>query len=490
MGAGDGTMNIGIIPLDERPVNMRYPLLMTQTTEVNVYLPPVDILSALCHPADIPALLQWLDDHAASLDGLIVSLEMLGYGSLISSRISRDSTGTVIQRLSRLSDLKQRYPHLKIYGFNVITRISRHNDSTEEPDYWQDYGERLFLLSTLSDRLHMGEAVQAELDALCSELPAGVIEDFVNRRLRNHTVNLYALQLLRDRVLDLLVVSSDDTSPYGFGSGEKRWLETWKSRFQLVQPEQRLLMYPGADEVGCVLLARFVNEAKGRAPGFRVTYLDPDGADTVAAFEDVPVRVTVERQILAAGAQLNGEDVKLLINPPLSPHADWPRAYTSDEITRRLPLLSRLPEDFTAIADVAHSNGADREFMRFLLAKDLPERLTAFSGWNTAGNSIGTTVAAACMAFHYGKNSLFLAHRILEDYGYQTVVRPAAQEWLKTEMGQGELAPELLERLRVWIEQALRAEAQRLTPNYTVQNVRLPWQRTFEVDFDLVEKSL
>jgi len=497
-------MKIGIIPLDERPVNTRYPVLLTHGTDVQVILPPPSILSTLRQPANAPALAAWLEAQAPHLDALIVSVEMLGYGGLIASRISDDPLETILARLALLRRLKQRHPALKIYGFNVITRISRHNDNTEEPVYWGQYGTDLFRLSQLTDRLHRvpneADVIQAEHDALIATLPAAVIADFVSRRLRNHAVNLQAVNLLQSGVFDVLVLSSDDTSPDGFGSAEKQWLHNWVARLGLAQPVDNLLMYPGADEVGCVLLARLINEAKG-APTFEVRYLDAPSAEIIAAFEDVPVQVTVARQLHAAGAHATTDKsddnaVLLLINPPLSPDADWVRDYTPDEERQRRPSLDALATTLAqekkqiAVADVAHSNGADAALLPVLIAAGW-DRLSAYSGWNTAGNSIGTTIAAACLSYHYGVNRLFLAHRLIEDYGYQTLVRNAANDWLESETGNRDPEDDgTVEQVRQWIETALHHEVARLPIPYEIRNVRLPWRRTFEVDFDLEPVNL
>jgi hypothetical protein len=479
---GESSMNIGLIPLDERPVNTRYPVLLTHGTDITVHIPPLEILSKQRIPADSDALLRWLDDIAGSLDALIVSVEMLGYGGLIASRITNEPADVIIARLAHLRRIREKHPKLTIYGFNVITRISRHNDNTEEPEYWSEYGERIFRWSQIMDQ-RFGESSDEQLQ-LQTEISPRLLHDFVRRRLRNHTTNLYMLQLLSDEVIDLLVVSSDDTSPYGLGSAEKRWLARWGGLADI----SGLLMYPGADEVGCVLLARLINQKKGTEPGFSVTYLNPDAANTVAAFEDVPVHKTVDRQISAAGAQL-GVGITLLVNPPLAPDAEWVRDYTPEEAALRMPLLESLPQDISAIADVAHSNGADAAFTKAMIEQGLFHKINAYSAWNTAGNSIGTTVAAACMAFHYGRNPLWMAHRIIEDYLYQTIVRDEARDWLQSETGRRDPLPEAVEGVRLWIENTLSAEVDKLNRvlnlGYRIKNVRLPWNRTFEVDFDL-----
>jgi len=477
-------MNVGLIPLDERPVNVRYPVLLAQDTPHQVIVPPAALLSAGRRPADNAALLAWLEAQAPYLDALIVSIEMLAYGGLIASRTSHEPLEVLQARLGLLRRLKARHPSLKVYAFNVITRISRHDDAVEEPDYWAEYGSRIFRFSQQADMAQQGLPAP-ELAALRAAIPPHLLADFTQRRLRNHALNLSALGLLYEGVLDVLVLSSDDTSPYGFGSSEKRWLSAWAERLAISAPQARLLMYPGADEVGCVLLARLVNESAGQPLRCAVRYYEPAGADTIAAFEDGPVRLTVERQLRAAAiSQIDSwdeADIRLLVNPPLDSLADWPRPYTPVETARRAGLA--IPDGVNAVADVAHANGADLAFLEAL--RPIWGDLLAYSAWNTAANSIGTTLAAAVLGHHYGKNEMFLAHRLIEDGLYQSQVRQDARAWLTATTGHHDPAPQQVAASVAWIETHLNEACAAWGLAYRVRHVRLPWGRTFEVDFEL-----
>ncbi|HML21456.1 MAG TPA: DUF4127 family protein [Aggregatilinea sp.] len=494
-------MRIGLIPLDERPVNTRYPVLIGQIAGAEVLVPPPEALSRYRTPAIPEALAQWIEAHAPTLDALIVSVEMLGYGGLIASRITDESAGAILERLNVLRALRTAYPALTIYGFNVITRISRHNDATEEPIYWAEYGSALFRLSQMMDRAARGEQVGEELDAQHAAIPAEYVRDFLDRRGRNHQINLAALNLLADDTLDLLVLSSDDTSEYGLSSQEKRALHTYAGQLGL---GDGLLMYPGADEVGCALVARLVNHQADRTPRFQPAYIVPGGDQIVAAFEDGPIRTTVERQIRAAGAQIvDGDpDVLLIVNPPLGADADWPRSYSPEEEAVRLLYLEEAINQIAAaveagqrvaVADVAHANGADAALIERLRARVPLDRLAAYGAWNTAGNTIGTVVAQACAALYevspdqQAAQRRFLAHRFIEDWAYQRVVRDEIRDWLDAESKRREPSPDLLDATRARIEAQLAAKLADL-PDFeglALRNVRLPWDRTFEVDFDL-----
>jgi hypothetical protein len=491
-------MKIALIPLDERPVNTRYPRMLAEIDGVDLIVPSDEILSHFQQPASTEKLLQWLHEEGAACDVLIVSCEMLGYGGLIHARRTSEPASTIFSRLETLRDLKAQKPALQIFGFNLITRIGRSNDTTEEPPYWGEYGHDFYQFSQLLDRREQGQPVDHELQGIRARLRDADVDDFL-RRLRNHTVNLAALGMAAEGVFDLLVISSDDTSPFGLGSREKRWVSEWGRHLAL---GERLLMYPGADELGSILVARAINAQRGHSPTFQVDYAVPGGDASTAAFEDSPVRVTLERQIAAAGARIvpDGGDILLMVNPPRSPEHEWPRAYDDDEWDARFPHMEATAERLAAwmrsgrpaaVADVAHANGADSEWIEMLHRRSLLLNLCAYSGWNTAGNSIGTTVAQACMAWQSGADSTaqkrFLSHRIIEDYGYQAVVRDAAAHWLYQQTSQREPSPERVNETVQWIEGKLNETVEPLNTGFRIVpgSLRLPWGRLFEIDFDL-----
>jgi hypothetical protein len=497
-------MRVGLVPLDERPVNTRYPAMIARIAGVDLCLPPTELLPALRSPAPCDDLATWLRDVAPHLDAMIVSCELLGYGGLIASRISNEAVGTIIGRLDLLRMLKHQYPDLTILGFDLITRVSNANSAFEEPQYWQQYGTRLYQLSQALDQQEQDFPVSGAVAVLQAQIPPLLLRDFLQRRLRNHTVNLAVLQLLADGVLDLLVLSSDDTSPYGLPSREKRWLQTWATRLLV---GERLLMYPGADEVGCALLARLRNAAQGQPPRCAVHFAVAGGEQVVAAYEDVPIQTTVERQVRAVGGVLvdRDADLDIMVNPPVPRRSEWHSDYAVAERHERLAQLQAavdLVQQHQAagqpviVADVAYPNGADPVLTDLLRTQINLPQLAAYGAWNTAGNTIGTALAQGCAARLIASDEQrvaheqFLLHRLLEDWGYQQVVRREVRDWLHVRIGMREPLPEQLSATCRFIEarlQSLIADLPGFVQRYRVVpgSVRLPWQRTFEVDFEL-----
>ncbi len=493
---------LALIPLDERPVNTRYPQLIAQIADAELLLPPRELLSRLRTPAPCEALADWLSAVAPSCDALLLSLDMLVYGGLIASRTTDDTTAQCLARLERLRALLR--PRT-VYAFNVIMRIPDADDNIEEPEYWARYGKRLHRYSQLLHRAAEGQPVQEQLAALQSQIPEAHRADFLRRRLRNHQVNLAALDLAARGVFDLLVISSDDTSPYGLGSQEKAWLNQWRERLGL---GESVLMYPGADEIGCVLSVRALLQ---HTPRFYVHYAIPEDSVRVAPYEDCPISLTVERQIRAIGGALVAEeesaDFIVAVNPPSRIGAELdcsPEAYAAEQAYRAAPMAAFaeriaawLSADRRAIlCDVAYPNGSDPFLMAQLFAQVDVRRLAAYGAWNTAGNTIGTALAqgvASAMARSARQaeaQQYFLAHRFVEDYLYQQGVRAEVRAWLAAQTGIPEASPQTAAQTCAYIERALNERLKAL-PYLGEQwrvasgSVRLPWGRTFEIDFEL-----
>jgi hypothetical protein len=160
-----------------------------------------------------------------------------------------------------------------------------------------------------------------------------------------------------------------------------------------------------------------------------------------------------------------------------------------------------------ALGDVTYPNGSDPIALEMLLSPDCPlnpAALAAYGAWNTAGNTLGTTVAQAVCSLFIGDNparraiqNAFLTHRFLEDYGYQYKVRRLAREQNLAAFGRKDPNPDDTQEVAATaanIEAGLLAVLQNeLLPRgigtgWTIApgSTRLPWRRTFEVDFDLV----
>ncbi|GAB2530352.1 DUF4127 family protein [Paramicrobacterium agarici] len=486
---------IALMPLDDRPVNVLLPQDVANVAGVALDVPDASMLPRYREQGDTDALAAWLRERAAdpSTTHLVVSIDMLLYGGLIASRTSQDSVREVVGRLDVLRDIKRERPELTIFAVSLVMRASNSYSNAEEPEYWKDYGKDLHVLGgALHQQLDSADV--GDVDAL-AEVPDGVVTDYASRRVRNHVVNLNALLLRSEGTIDFLAITADDTATFAAGSAEQVWLRHW---MRFLPGARDTLMYPGADEVGAALVARAIASADGIRPRFEARTAQEGGFDLVPPFENRPLIESVERQIRAAGAERveSGADIVLVLHAPDPARHDMFRGYpeTPDvdaaEATVELVRRSLDGGSRVALADVRFPNGADAELLSRLAAAGLLERLEAFGGWNTAGNTIGSVVALAVAgeagrasgAFDAEASKRALLTRLLDDYAYQTVIRsekgadlfpdrfPLADE-AHVENAQSVIRDDMNQMLRDTLPGG----------DWSVTSLTLPWRRSFEV---------
>lgn len=483
-------MKIGLVPIDDRPVNTKLPGMIAAVAGAESIQPPREILGREHEPGDPDAIRKWIVETAAELGALVLSFEMVAYGGLIASRTTSDSPLAALERLAPLSSFKGDRPRL--YASSIILRASDSYSTAEEPPYWADYGRELHAFGGALHRSFRSTA-DADISRLRDTVPPDIRGDFLRRRIRNHIVNLEALRLAAAGAFQVLLLTSDDTAVHSAGSLEQEWLEHWANA---VDCGERVLVYSGADEIGSVLTARSL-AADHEPVRFEVRCLEADGLERVPKFENAPLHRTIERQVLAAGGRVAAEgersDVVLVVHAPSPDEADWygdsPAAAHDEAIVAAVAdEVAGLVENDSAVAlaDLRYTNGADPWLVDALHQRSDLLALSAYAGWNTAANSLGTVIAHATAVVRGRQDGTFdaaahrrlLAHRFLEDCAYQAVVRSSLDG------GDTDVCSVIAVRLQT--------EAARLFPHTAMEippdAVRLPWQRLFEVDFavDLV----
>jgi len=469
---------IAILPLDDRPVNYDYPLILARAAGAEALLPPREFLGNPWRASQHAKLVDWLRAVSGQVDAIILSVDTLAYGGLIRMRVSDEPFESVRQRLLALREIKSGNPGLKIIASSVIQRVCRANSSEEEKPYWADYGARMFRLSCLEHKSALGEVSVDELserDTLRAEIPDEVYQDYCQIRRRNHAVNRLMIDWVEEGVLDYLLLPQDDTADYGWNISEARALQASIRQRGLTA---RAITYPGADEVGCLLLARWVCQEAGFLPRIYARYSSSSSATLITDYEDRPMPELIKAHlapldgILVAGPE--SADVVLFVNAPAigqgAGEYQWLALKGLENIRSHLPLdlveyvdqvacdpnflktrremetPRRSPEEFTrailsslkqgcatAIADVAFVNGSDLILGQQLFCHPEITQLAAYGGWNTAGNTLGTVLAQAVLrvvALKQGATSAqqaahlgFLFARFLDDYGFQAVER-------------------------------------------------------------------
>ena len=498
------------IPLDERPCNFMHPqALLESIKEPRVILktPPLEILGRKKEPADINALWTWLEEELPTADQLLCSLDMLLFGGIAPSRLHHKTHSEVSATLDRLIQLKDKYPGLKIYAFNLIMRVPSYNSADEEPAYYATYGERIFRWGWLTDQVgrgHGNQEARQELSAVMASIPQNVREDYLTRRELNHFVNTEAISLALRGVLDFLVIPLDDCAEYGFSAAEQRTLLKQVEKHSL---HQRVHIYPGADEVGSTLLCRMYNQLKGRKPRVFVRYSSTIGPQIIPRYEDRPLGESIKSQITVCGGVMVDNaleaDLVLMVNSPTLNNGTMQEAsqavYDKDTSYYSFRNVREFTESITyylqsgrkvALADVAFGNGADHELMGLLEAAGILGKLHSYAGWNTPGNTVGTVLAHSLIRLHdpndtSGQPCKFVLDRYLEDWGYQVLVRTFlaqhADELGITYHDLRERQPEIKATALEMLQDFIRTHQMSFHEQYELESVEFPWNRLFEI---------
>src|SRR4030043_66272 len=280
---------VAMLPMDDRPVNYDYPTYLARLAGYELHLPQREWLRNPWRDSQHMQLVEWLVKEAETAHVLVVALDTLAYGGLIPSRTSREPFDRVLERLSVLKKIKTDRPELPILASSVILRISRANSSEEEKDYWAEYGSAMFRLSYLQHKTNLGVASmeeQSEMSTLSRHIPREVIEDYLAGRLRNHQINLRMIDWLEEGVFDFLLLPQDDTAEYGWNIAESRTIQATLRRKSLTD---RGITYPGADEIGCLLLSSGVCRQAGFRPKVFPRYSSVHSAQIVTTYEDRPI---------------------------------------------------------------------------------------------------------------------------------------------------------------------------------------------------------
>ncbi|MEW4371923.1 DUF4127 family protein [Paenibacillus kandeliae] len=489
---------IVIMPLDERPCNFNFPYRLARSTDYEPLRPPIEWMGQKKQPADTARLWTWTEMETRHASGAVLSLDTLLYGGIVPSRLHEWSSEEIAERLRHLRTLKENNPKLIIYAFQLIMRCPQYSSSDEEPDYYADWGREIFrkgYLEHLSEVQTLTADEQVELDDINSRLPQEVLDDYLGRRAINREANRLALEYVADGTIDFLIFPQDDSAPYGYTARDQQLVRAGIRERQL---GTRVYMYPGADEVGCTLIARMVNTLNNAVPLMYPRFGSVEGPHIIPAYEDRRLYETLKYQIIAAGGMVADSsaeaDIVLLVNTPGekmgeavnqgTPSANYDTERTVVELVEYAAyLLNRQEHDaeadvlseyrsaedarqtgseasFTdetgnetadeaeygalphrpvvAIADIAYANGGDLELLDLLRQKAILYRLAGYAGWNTSSNTLGTVIAQSMLYAQYGasrRHDHFLALRYVEDFGYDSVVRKALSNGPIQELG-------------------------------------------------------
>lgn len=497
-------MKLIYIPLDERPCNYQYPFDIAKTNEdIEITRPSLEILGLKKQAADVSQIQKFLEQTITPDSTIICSIDMLVYGGLIPSRLHQSSYEQLLLNLDFIADLKAKYPELKIYAFSSIMRTPSYSSSDEEPDYYEQYGEQIYRRKSLIDQLERNgenQQLRAELNSI--EIPSEIIADYEQRRAINKRINIEVLQLLANDVFEHLVIFQDDSAPYGYTAIDQKEVKDMISSLEL---QLKVDIYPGADEVGCSLLARAYNQSEDIRNKIYVEYSSTEGPRLIPLYEDRPMAETLKSHINVTNSvmtsDINSADLILMINSPGEKMQEsWDqfdkrdRTYDSHRNLKAFVIQVKEYIDLgykVAIADCAYANGCDLELIKLLDELQLIDKLYGFTGWNTHANTLGTVLSSMQVAQEVNKKVIenTIMH-IFEAGFYQAKIRmDITRNNLETmDLNYFDLKQRQADVIALEKKAMDKMYSQmKLASEYQISDfeIRHPWNRMFEIEMKI-----
>lgn len=495
-----------LIPLDDRPPCLQFPLRMGLIGDAEVVAPPKDLLGKFTEAGNSDAIIEWIGKQdLQSFDAAIISVDMLAYGGLVAMRVHEASDTTALKRLAFLREMRKRAPQMKIYGSSVIMRLAPTGTGANE-----SYRENLAKWAEISVEANLkNETAQLE-----QKIPAEALADYKAARVRDLKINRETVNLVRDKVFDYLILSQDDAKPKGIHVADRENLIALTQKLKLTE---KIAVQPGADEVSMLLLARVLTDKYNFHPKIKAVYSSEEAANKVMPFEDRPLRQTVSYHIKATGAQevQDEKDADLIFYVYASRNEAGKAEKFAAEIESKIKQSRRIiVADIDPKGDV---QGGDVSFTEDLGKRRIFPRLNGYASWNTAGNTIGTTLPQGVI-FALTQNKFlksddsasrvltaqnwFTVHRLLDDYYFHNVIRAKAKKFIvQNKWNAIRLSDEATQKVEDFSRNLLKESFKELTqsyfdgsPNIWRKNLKcenpselsfdLPWNRTFEAEID------
>ncbi len=331
-------------------------------------------------------------------------------------------------------------------------------------------------------------------------------------RVRDLKINREVVDLVKDKTIDFLILSQDDAKPKGVHVADRENLIALTKKLKLTE---KIAVQPGADEVSMLLLARSLSDKYNFHPTVKAVYSSTDAANSVMPFEDRPLKQTVALHIKAVGGREVSDEKKadLLFYVYATRFEKNSAGEFAAEIKNKLDEKRQIiVADIDPKGDV---QGGDVSFTKQLANAQILPRINSYAAWNTAGNTIGTTLPQGVI-FALAKAKLiksdaakeriltaenwFTFHRVLDDYYFHNIVRAKAKDYIKENNWNAfRLSDEATQKVEDYSLNSLKDSFRELSQNYfdtssqnSMENLicekpsnltfDLPWNRTFEAD--------
>ena len=255
------TTAIGLVPLDSRPCNTQYAVLLGEMAGYEVLIPEYGLLDAFTIASDTDALWQWLDKQQC--EHYILFTNQLLNGGLINSR-----------SLTQYQDMDTFFTNLERFiaghtdsTITILSVLPRLLPSQYDTALWQYQKELATYGGSIDQALQQNQPLPSR--------PDGVPEELVDQYLALYQTNYELIQRLMsytDAHVSL-VIGQDDAQQYCPSNIVYRAIGE--------QAGEHVTLLHGADELTMLTLARYAAEPVA----LNIVYSDETFTDAYYPYE-------------------------------------------------------------------------------------------------------------------------------------------------------------------------------------------------------------
>lgn len=478
-----------LVPQDDRPVSLDYTVNTAERAGYTVLTPPRAYLSGKNFRGSPDLIWRWVEQNMVRADAAVLSTDTLIYGGLVDSRKHNEPLTTLMARENGIRALHAQYPKIPIYGFGTIMRTPYASSGGVEPYYYSKYGNDLYRLSGLQDKMDAGKITPDETAGLLSlklSIPSEYLQDWFKRRTKNNTINRMLIKDTKSGVFAYYSEGHDDNSKNSQSTLESRYLAADAKGL----PESRYGSFPGADQLALLLIARYHDDSHHLKPAFSVIYPLGRAENTVPSYENQPIGKTISEHIAAVGGVMAGKnvpDIVLAVNTPIASTGEsgqfsnfgMMKQSTTDFMNEVKNVIGRgIP---VSMVDVYFANGSDNTLMNLMVKDDLLYKVAAYNGWNTASNTIGYAIAQAILApsMSAEDHKNMLTEQYIDNWAYQANVRKNIARMTELETNGTTPTPAIKQEMIAEVQEFAK---KKMGLNPATVSADFPWNRLFEIN--------
>lgn len=498
-----------IVPLDNRPPCLLFPVQLAHLGSMQLHYPAVQIMGNYQEKGKTNIIRTWLYDNTTDQEQLaIISTDMLVHGGLVASRESYEFNSETLDALAIMDKLHERYPQLFLSAFTVIPRLTIADNRQTSP--WQWHMREYTVLQDIVNTFDNPIAFQ-KWQSFDKVIPASLKEKYQKLYATNNNFNKLIIQEFDKNVLSSLTIGQDDAAVFGLPNHNLHNAERYMPDSQPLAQVTR-----GADEIAQLLVAQYLNVRNNYTPLIFIKYSSPDTAYKIMPYMSCSVQESIEEKVAIIQGKLtnNIEQADFVLYVHCGEQQDS-ITKIADSAQEFKTLINRGYK--VALVDLSRNFRYQDTLLPYLVLYDVPlAKLISYSGWNTTSNSIGTAVSQATIFTMqerllpktllpnlYYQNLQFTLARLIDDWGYQKNIQHEtnynllsrdldpyrlAQQTQKTEDAINKQLNKIVRQL-LYLNISRHAFYQTNEQKYFVTSIKnkvaLPWQRTFEIKLSL-----